>query len=421
MEFRPEWVLVPLISGLIGYVTNWVAIKMLFFPVEMVGVRMPGLRALAGALPRRVQAIPGLVHGMVGWQGIIPSRAAKMGSIAVDKGIAKLGSPAEFYDTLDPEKIAAHILATARDDIRALVDRILEREHPQLWREAPAALREAVHARVQERLPAIVQDVTEQIGEHIDQLLDVKLMVIRHVEQRPELVNRIFLEVGDRELRFVVNAGFLFGFPLGIPTVLAFLALDGAWWVLPVAGVIVGYLTNLIAVRTIFLPTEPRRVGPLTFHGLFMRRQPEVARVYSKIIATDIINVENIGMQLLTGPRADRTRAMIEKCLRPAIDAAVGPARAAVRLAVGRREYDAIRESMASEAVEYAITPLTDPDFNRQQASAIEELLTARMRVLPPRDFAELLRSAMVEDEWMLISLGAVLGFAAGCLQLLTV
>ena len=65
-------------------------------------------------LPRRIQQIPGVMQGGVGWQGIIPSRAAKMGSIAVDKGIAKLGSPADFYRQLEPETIAEHILDTAR-------------------------------------------------------------------------------------------------------------------------------------------------------------------------------------------------------------------------------------------------------------------------------------------------------------------
>ena len=83
------------------------------------------------------------MQGGVGWQGIIPSRAAKMGSIAVDKGIAKLGSPADFYEQLEPEKIAEHILATSRGDIRDVVERIMEREHPQLWHDLPPRVREA--------------------------------------------------------------------------------------------------------------------------------------------------------------------------------------------------------------------------------------------------------------------------------------
>lgn len=407
---------IPVIAGIIGYVTNFVAIKLLFYPVRHVGFRVPGLAAIASVLPRKLQAVPGVLRGLAGWQGIIPSRAAKMGSIAVDKGIAKLGTPAEFYEQLEPDKIAEHILATARGDIRQLVESIIEREHPHLWRDTPRPVREAVHARVQDQLPRIVHDVTEQLGQNIDQLLDVKLMVIEKIEEDPSLANRIFLEVGRKELNFVINSGLYLGFLLGLVTIPIFTAVP-AWWVLPIAGVVVGYLTNWIAVKVIFVPVEPRRIGPFTLQGLFMKRQDEVATVYSRVIADDIVNLVNIGEQLLTGPRSDRTRAMIEAALRPAIDKALGPARGAVRVAVGTREYDAIRRSMATEAVDYTMTPLTDPAFNRQQSDRVFALLETRMRELPHDDFAEMLRSAIYEDEWMLLMLGSVLGFLAGLLQ----
>src|SRR5215211_2640350 len=114
--------------------------------------------------------MPGVRQGGVGWQGIIPSRAAKMGSIAVDKGIAKIGGPGDFYDQLDPDKLAEHILESARGEIRETVERVIRREHGQLWADLPPRAREAVHERVQEQLPEIVKGITDEIGENIDQL-----------------------------------------------------------------------------------------------------------------------------------------------------------------------------------------------------------------------------------------------------------
>jgi uncharacterized membrane protein YheB (UPF0754 family) len=409
---------IPLFTGAIGYATNWSGVWMLFYPIRFAGLRIPGLVPLAHILPRRIQQIPGVMQGGVGWQGIIPSRAAKMGSIAVDKGIAKLGSPTDFYQQLDPEKIAEHILATARGDMRDVVERIMEREHPQLWHDLPPRVREAVHARVQEQLPDIVRTVTDEIGAHVDQLLDVKLMVIRHIEAHPELANRIFLEVGRRELRFMINFGFFFGLVQGIP--LAFLTTQvlTQWWVLPIGGVIIGYVTNLVGIWMIFEPVEPRKLGPLKIQGLFLRRQPEVAEVYADIIADDIVTLSNIGTELLEGPRADRTRQMIETAMEPAVDRAVGPARGAVRVAVGTQQYDAIRSSVAVEAVDYTMTPLSDPEFNQRQSAAVRRLITGRMREMPPADFSEMLRTAMREDEWLLYLHGAVLGFFAGLIHL---
>ncbi len=408
---------IPIFSAVIGYITNWSGVVMLFQPLWFRGVRVPGLAALAQMLPRKLQEIPGVMHGGIGWQGIIPSRAAKMGSIAVDKGISKLGSPSEFYEQLEPERIAEHILATSQDDIRELVERIMEREHPQLWHDLPPRVREAVHDRVRAQLPAIVHEVTDQIGTNIDQLLDVKLMVIRRLEENPVLANRVFQEIGRKELRFIIKMGFVFGFILGIPTVVL-VELFPFWWVLPIAGAAVGYVTNLIAIAMIFEPTEPRRFGPFKLHGLFLRRQDEAADIYAGVISDDVVTLSNIGNELLFGPRSDRTRLMLTNALRPAVDRATGFARGAVRVALGPREYDAIRDSVAVEAVDYTMTPLTDPEFNREQSARVHELISSRMREMPSTDFSEMLRSAMREDEWLLYLHGAVLGIGAGLLHL---
>jgi uncharacterized membrane protein YheB (UPF0754 family) len=408
---------IPLMSAITGYLTNWSGVIMLFAPVRFRGIRIPGLHALAQLLPRRIQQIPGVMQGGLGWQGIIPSRAAKMGSIAVDKGIAKLGSPADFYRQLEPDKIAEHILETSDRDIRELVDRIMEREHPQLWHDLGPQLREAVHSRVRAQLPEIVHGVTDGIGANIDQLLDVKLMVIRHIEAHPELANRIFQEVGRRELRFIINFGFFFGLVLGFPLIPIVQALHW-WWVLPLGGTVVGYITNWLAISMIFEPVEARRIGRFRWQGLFIKRQHEAAAVYANVIAGDILTLNNMGEELLHGPRSDRTRHMIESALRPAVDRAAGRVSPALRVAVGTREYDAIRDSVATEAVDYTMTPLQDPEFNRRQSVAIRTLITERMRELDPHDFAEMLRSAMREDEWLLILHGAVLGFAAGLIHL---
>ncbi|MFL5829240.1 MAG: hypothetical protein ACJ76X_04925 [Solirubrobacteraceae bacterium] len=406
---------VPIVTGAIGYLTNWTGVLMLFYPVHFKGLRAPWLQSVARVLPYKIRQVPGIMVGGIGWQGIIPSRAAKMGSLAVDSGIAKLGTPREFFQQLEPEQIADQIIKGMRGEIDELVERIMKREHPRLWRELPPSLRELVHQRVQRQMPDIVHHLTDEIAENIDQLVDVKLMVIKRFD--PELANRVFLDMGRRELKFIQNFGFFFGFVLGIP-VAAITHFVTAWWLLPILGVIVGYVTNWVALWMIYEPPEPRRFGPLRFQGLFVKRQPEVSDVYARIVADEIVTVSNFGGELLHGPQSDRTRSLIESAMRPAVDRAVGPARSAVRVAVGRREYDAIRQSFAAAPVEAMMTPLSDPDFSRRQSKTMRKLIAERMREMAPADFAEMLRTATKEDEWLLLLHGAVLGFAGGLVHL---
>jgi uncharacterized membrane protein YheB (UPF0754 family) len=406
---------VPFLTGAIGYVTNWTGVLMLFYPVHFRGWRAPWLHALSRLLPHRIQQIPGVMIGGIGWQGIVPSRAAKMGSLAVDSGISKLGTVSDFFNELDPSQIAEQIVESTREDIRATVDRIMEREQPQLWHDLPTQVRELVHRRVQEQLPEIVGELTQEIGDHIDQLVDIKLMVIKRFD--PELANRVFLDMGQRELNFIKNFGFFFGFALGIPVALLTHFVP-FWWLLPIFGVMVGWVTNWAALWMIYEPAEPWQRGPLRLHGLFIRRQHDVAEVYARIVADEILTVAEFGSELLTGPQSDRTRALIERSMQPAIDRATGSARTAVRLAIGRADYESIRHSLATEPIEQMMEPLTDPEFSRTQSAAMRKLITERIRAMQPKDFADLLRTATREDEWLLLLHGAVLGLAGGLIHL---
>ncbi len=250
------FVSIPVFTGLVGWAINWSGLVMLFSPLRFHGVTVPGMRDLASVLPRKLQEVPGVLQGGIGWQGIIPARAAKMGSIAVDKAIAKLGTPAEFYQQLEPDRIAEHIVAVFGPEVPDLVDHVMRAEHPRLWADLPRPVKDAVYARVQAQLPGVVGTVTTEIGIHIDQLLDPKIMVIDHFSENPELVVRIFRDFGQKELDLMVRFGFVFGFALGVPVAII-VSVFHQWWLLPLLGVVVGWVTNALGMWLIFEPPEP--------------------------------------------------------------------------------------------------------------------------------------------------------------------
>lgn len=414
-----KYISVPLFTGIIGWVTNWTGVLMLFSPVRFRGVRVPGLLTLRHFLPRKVLQVPiGLQEGKFGWQGIIPSRAAKLGSIAVDNGLLKLGTQEEFYNQLDPVAIAQHIASTSRGEIHALVDRIIQRKYPRVWASMPSQVRSAVHARVDMQIPDVLHNITRSLGPNIDQLLDAKLMVIGFMEDDPELANKIFDQIGHRELRLIIHFGFVFGFLLGLPLLAISIAFP-VWWLLPLLGALIGYITNWLAITIIFEPAAPRKFGPFTVQGLFIRRQPEASLVWADIIADRIITLHNVVTEMFSGPRGDRTRKLIETFMLPAVDRAMGMARVPVKAAVGARSYSDIAASVATGATDLARAALLDTEFSRRQADNIRRLVAERTRLMPPADFAEMLRTVVKDDEWLLVLHGAVLGILAGLIHVL--
>ncbi len=415
-----ELITIPLFTGVIGYITNWTGILMLFKPLRFHGFRVPGLKWLFPYLPKRIQVLPLLQYdGRMGWQGIVPSRADKMASIAVDKGLSKLGSVADFYRELEPDELAAHLTDMAQSQIRDIVEEIARREHPQLWYNLPAQVRELVHERVREQLPDILKELTDELGSNIEQLLDVKQMVIRYFQSRPQLLNTVFQVLGAKELRFMQNFGFYFGAPMGLVLVAV---LHLTHWsplvVLPVGGVIIGWVVNWIGLNMIFEPAYPKWWCPWR-QGLLIKRQGEITEGYAALVASEIMTVANIGDELLNGPRADRTMQMLQDTLKPAADRALGPARSVVKFALGSREYDSLQDTFTSEAMTIAPIAFADPAFNVQQGKQVQEYIAKQMSALPPPEFVDMLRSAIKQDEWLLFVHGGALGLFAGYAHLL--
>ncbi|WP_227996821.1 hypothetical protein [Nocardia australiensis] len=415
-----ELITIPLFTGIIGYITNWTGVLMLFRPIAFHGVRLPGLRALFPFLPKRIQVLPLLSYdGRIGWQGIVPSRADKMASIAVDKGLAKLGSVADFYREIEPDALAEHLTNIAEDRIHDIVEEILRREHPQLWYNLPTQVRDMVHDRVSQQLPDILRELTEELGANIDQLLDVKQMVIRYFQARPQLLNQLFQVLGAKELRFMQNFGFYFGAPMGAVLVgILHLTHWSTLAVLPIGGIIIGWMVNWVGINMIFAPAYPKWWCPWR-QGLLIKRQDEITSGYAELVSTQVVTVANIGDELLNGPRSDRTMQMLEDTLRPAADRALGPARSAVKFVIGSREYDALQSTFTSEAMNIAPIAFADPEFNVRQGQQINEYISKQMSALSPNDLVDMLRSAIKQDEWLLFVHGGALGLLAGYAHIL--
>ena len=184
-------------------------------------------------------------------------------------------------------------------------------------------------------------------------------------------------------------------------------------------GVVVGWVTNALGMWLIFEPPEPRRILGIKVHGLFLRRQDEAAEVYAQIIADDVITLEHIGDFLLDGPRGDRTRQML------ADGAAAGHRpgrRPGARRGPGRGRHARASTTSATRSPSRRSTARSRRSRTRSSAAGrptkIRALIATRTKELPPRDFVEMMRSAIKEDEWMLYAHGAIMGFGGGLLHL---
>jgi len=385
----------PVISAVVGYVTNVIAIYMMFHPLEFIGVFPP--------------------YG--GWQGIIPRRAAKMASISVDTITEKLIDQKEIFARLDPDRIAEELEGPLNSMVEDITDQVMRQHQPTLWESLPNVVKNQIYRRINREMPHIVAEIMAELKTNIEQMYDLKDMVITNLTRDKELLNRIFQEVGYQEFKFIGRSGIYFGGLFGIAQMVVWMFFQ-YWWLLPAFGLAVGYATNWIALQMIFNPKEIFRLGPFRIQGLFMKRQDEVAADYGRLVSAQVITPSNIIEAVLKGPYSDKVFAMIGRHVQKAIDDQTSIAKPFVTFTVGTQNYIRMKQTAVDRIVENMPDALKHVEDYADDALDLQNTLMTRLQSLSPEEFEGMLRPAFEEDEWILIAVGAALGFVVGVFQL---
>lgn len=195
------WITIPAIGGLIGWSTNWLAVKMIFRPIRarrVLGIRLQGL------VPRRQQDLAKAIGRVVG-NHLVEHKD-------IVKSLNKLDLAAVMSGVLD----------------RGLGPKIKE------LRSLPLIGGFLTEERVEEIRSSIVQGIMlhkDAVLDEVERGLEKGLDVPRLVEEKVaafavEKLEAMILEVASRELKSIEVLGGVLGVLIGLCQV-AFLAFRG--------------------------------------------------------------------------------------------------------------------------------------------------------------------------------------------------
>jgi len=386
--------LIPIIAGIVGWATNWLAIKMTFYPLQFWGIKP-----------------------ILGWQGIIPANAGKVAGKSVDLMLGKLLKLEDQFEKIIPEKVAEKLAPLLQKKTRETINSTLTQQIPLLWKNAPTSMKEEMYKKAEEDTPKLITDVMEDLKININEILDIRQMVVDELTTRKQILNTIFQKCGETEFKFIERSGLYFGFLFGIVQMFIWIYWQ-QWWILPLGGLLVGYLTNWLALKLIFEPREPKKIGPFVLQGIFLKRQKEVAVEYAKIISSEILTSEKLFQRIVNGPNARRLFWLVQDHIEASVDKSTGYMRTFIQLTTGTKTYQLIKDRIGDEFSDLLPKVISNAYGYTEEALDMESTLREKMQQLTPQEFEGVLRPAYQEDEWKLILTGALLGLAAGIGQL---
>lgn len=189
---NPSIYLLPIVAALIGWITNYLAVKMLFHPRTEIRI---GPISVQGVFPKRQKAL-----------------ARKLGEVVS----TELFSAEDVIEKLKAASHSAEVLAFIAPKVRELITDELPKQIPMLAMVLTPQLVETLESAVLKLLTPLIDGVFEQLQTKIAEELDVHAIVEEKVENfSSERLEAMLFAIMKREFRFIEILGGVLGFLIG--------------------------------------------------------------------------------------------------------------------------------------------------------------------------------------------------------------
>lgn len=385
------YLMIPLLSGFVGWFTNWLGIKMMMNPTNFVGI------------------------GPIGWQGIVPRIRVRLVKVMMQNSIALVCTPRELLDAVEEAEVIDQISELIYPQMELWLDDILSQTFGNCWEIAPDSAKKRILRTLKENMPEIANGVLEDVKNRADLYIDIAEIAAIESENKPHILSDLIMMIAKKELKFIVNSGLIFGVPLGIVQALVFYFYPNNF-VLPIFGIMVGALTNYVALQMLMYPANPIHILGFKVQGLFLSRQSKVAVDFADAFANHFFEIKDVIEYAWNGQYRRELRSVVKRRLQKAINKKVFSAVIYKTLKIkGDAEISAEIQASIQDKI---FQTLSEPAVSQKFLKPISGLVSERLTALTPQQFQGLLLPVFDQDKWLLVAVGGFLGFCAGTAQL---
>lgn len=400
-DFREHWVIyfsMPLVAAFVGWSTKIVAMEMIYRPLEFKGI------------------------GPIGWQGIIPRRAGKVGSTTIELLTQNLLKPEELVSRIDAKEAVEVLREPLAASINDIARDVAEEIRPGLWDSLPEAGRQAILNRIHSQAPRITEKMLNEMQADLSRFVDLQFLSVTTLVRNKEKLNKLMRGLSDDAMAFVRRSGIYFGLIIGTAQMFVW-AIFKLPWIMPAFGFGIGLVSDYIALNMLFRPIKPTKyLGFIKFQGLLHAQREKITADYARILSEDLFAPDILFDGILKGPGADKLFSMVAREVELAIDNEVGGwTGTVVKFAVGTSKYNALKDKVVDLVVERLPATLLDAQDYAMSKIDLEQTIIDKMNQLSNEEYESILRPVFKDDEPLMIAIGAILGGCVGELQVLMI
>src|SRR6056297_2929974 len=186
------YLLIPIIGAVIGYFTNYIAVKMLFRPIEPINIPLFNIEI----------------------QGLLPSRRDELAESIAESIESNLLSIDNIMEEFDNEMIKEELNFIIEDTIDQKIKKNFKYVMPRLLKDlSREIIVDAIREEVDENFDDWMKTLTGKIKDEIDikEMVELKIKSFSLIT-----LEELALDIASRELKHIEYLGGVIGFIIGL-------------------------------------------------------------------------------------------------------------------------------------------------------------------------------------------------------------
>lgn len=190
-------------------------------------------------------------------------------------------------------------------------------------------------------------------------------------------------------------------------------------FLLPLIAALIGWATNYLAIKMLFHPHNPRKFLGLTFHGVFPKRQAQIAEKLGELVANELFSMRDVAQkieELSTQPEAlEEVGKRIEKTIRGKLIGAFPM----LSMFLSDEMIEKVTNLFKGELEDFLRESAQGLAVKMERSVDVKVLVREKVQAFSSNKIEELLIGFMKQEFRFIERVGAFLGFLIGLVQVI--
>lgn len=190
---------------------------------------------------------------------------------------------------------------------------------------------------------------------------------------------------------------------------------------LPIIAALIGWVTNYIAVKMLFRPKLPIRLGFITIQGIFPKRKEVLAQKIGDLVSNQLFSFEDIKEKFNTPESQEAITSVIDARVESFLRTKLVAEMPMLAFIMNDALIGKIKGTLMAEMKDMLPEVLDNFANNIAQKVDINAIVKDKVAAFSTDKLEELLMSILQKEFKFIELIGAVLGFLIGCIQVLLI